>query len=85
MTSISAITSVSPIATATSGMSAAERRFQQSAERMASLGTERDPAKAVDPLAETLAQAQARQTFDANAAVLRVSGSMMKRVLDIAV
>jgi flagellar basal body rod protein FlgC len=85
MTSISSISPASAISTATGGLTAAERRFGQSAERIASLGSVSASAKAVDPAAETLAQAEARQIFDANAAVLRVSGNMMKRVLDIAV
>lgn len=85
MTGISSISPVSAISSATGGMAAAERRFGGSAERIASLGSDQPAAKAVDPVAETVAQAEARQTFAVNAAVLRVSASMTKHVLDIAV
>lgn len=85
MTSVSSIGPVSAISSATGGMKAAEQRLAQSANRIASLGSTASGAKTVDPAAETVAQAGARQDFAANAAVLRVTSSMMKRALDIAV
>jgi hypothetical protein len=83
MTGISSISSASAIAAG--GMAQAERKLAQSAERVASMGSDQSDAKAVDPVSETVAQAGARQDFAANAAVLRVSSNMMKRALDIAV
>ena len=73
----------SAISTATTGMLAAAKRFEQSAARIAKLGTDLPQAEAVDPASEIVDVIEAKDSFAMNARVVKTSADMSKRLLDI--
>ena len=73
----------SAINSATSGMLAASRRFEQSAARTARLGTDLPGADQIDPANEAVDQIEAADSFAANARVVSTSAQMSKQLLDI--
>ena len=75
---------------ASAGMYQSLRRFEASAQRMASLGAvdpadPTPPVEPVDPAEEIIQQTTAKQSFSANLSVLRTGDDMTKRLLDIKV
>jgi len=73
----------SAITTATSGMLAASRRFEQSADRTARLGTNLPGADQIDPANEAVDQIESADSFAANAKVVSTSAQMSKQLLDM--
>lgn len=62
------------------GLSAAFRRFSESAERTARMA---DPSADVDYAAEAVEQIQAKQAVSANVSVIKTADEMLGRLLDI--
>lgn len=68
-----------PIATARYGLMAAERKFSDSASRVARMAGD----DSVDYATEAVAQIQAKQAFKANAGVIKVADEMFDALLDL--
>jgi flagellar hook protein FlgE len=68
-----------PLSTAVSGMMAAQTRLGASASRVAKMGVD----DSVDPAEEAVTQVQAKQSFAANAAVVKLSDEMWRMLLDV--
>jgi len=73
----------SAITSALSGMQMAAKRFDQSASRVARLGTDLPGADQVDLANEAVDQIEAADSFTANVRVARTSADMSKQLLDI--
>jgi len=71
------------ISSATSGLLAATQRFDQSAARIARIGT--DLAGAADPTEAVVALLDAKNSVAINAAVIRSAADTQKSLLDILV
>lgn len=68
-----------PISTARYGMMAAERRFADSASRVARMAGD----DSVDYAAEATGQIQAKHAFTANVQVVKVADEMWQALLDL--
>jgi flagellar hook protein FlgE len=68
-----------PISTARYGLMAAERRFADSASRVAGMAGD----NSVDYAAEAVGQIEAKQAFSANIGVIKVADQMWQALLDL--
>ena len=68
-----------PISTARYGLMAAERKFSDSASRVARMGGD----DTVDYAAEAVSQIEAKQALKANAGVIKVADQMFQALLDL--
>lgn len=68
-----------PISTARYGLMAAERKFTDSASRVARMAGD----DSVDYASEAVEQIQAKQAFSANAGVIKVADQMWRSLLDL--
>jgi flagellar hook protein FlgE len=75
----------SALTTATAGLLSASNRLNQSANRVAKIGTDLPGAEDVDPATEIVNQIEAQDSFAMNASVVRASADMSKRLLDMLV
>ena len=68
-----------PLSTARYGLMAAERKFSDSASRVARMAGD----DSVDYATEAVAQIEAKQAFNANAGVITVADEMFQTLLDL--
>ncbi len=68
-----------PISTARYGLMAAERKFSESASRVARMAGD----ESVDYATEAVSQIEAKQAFKANVSVIKVADEMFQALLDV--
>ena len=74
---------INAVSISSGGMAAATQRFAQAAEGVAAMGTSLPDATQVDLSSAALQMMEAKAEVGLNAAVLRLSVDLDKRVLDI--